>query len=140
MLRERYWPIFALIVSVVACLGYAALRSELPAWWRGHGGGIPYVLFWILLWFAAFPKRKYISFICVGCVLATCGLELLQAINFPEPLELFRRTWLGAAWLGHGYDSRDIPPYIIGGILGWLVCYVMPIGKSQKTDLASVRE
>lgn len=112
-------PALACLASVILCLLYAAFRDQLPAWWRGHGGGIPYVLFWILLWLTILPRRSAIVPICVGCVLLTCGLEFFQLVHGLGWLDDFRRTRFGAAWLGFGFDWNDMPPYFIGGILGW---------------------
>ena len=59
-------------------------------------------------------------------VLAICGLEFLQLHN-PEPLATFRRTRFGAALLGNVFVWADIPPYFIGGLIGWLVLWVLNI-------------
>ena len=129
-------PAVACLISVVACLLYAATRSYLPDWWRGHGGGIPYVIFWILLWLTLLPSRRLIVPICVGCVLMTCLLECFQLFEGPEWLREFRRTRFGAAWLGFGFDWKDIPPYIIGGVCGWVLgrCLVLDDVNSKKVD------
>ncbi len=111
----------ACIVSVGLCFLYAFSRDQLPSWWRNHGGGVPYVTFWILLWLTAFPKRSAVVYVCVICVLATCALELFQLYSGPQWLNDFRRTRFGAAWIGYGYDSNDIPAYFLGGAFGWLV-------------------
>lgn len=121
----RTLPLVACLASVAVCLLYAGVRSQLTGWWRGHGGGVFYVLFWVLLWFTLLPKRRYALPICVACVLLTCCLELFQLVQGPPWLDEFRRTPLGAAWLGYGYDARDIPPYLIGGSVGWLLGFVL---------------
>ena len=51
-------PLIACLCSAVICLLYAAVRPQLPDWWRHHGGGVPYVLFWISLWFTLIPDRR----------------------------------------------------------------------------------
>jgi len=121
MIRSRIVPILFCIASVVTCFAYAWTRGQLPDWWRNHGGGIPYVVFWICLWHVLLPQRKYIPAICIGCVLFTCLLEFVQATSLPQPLDDFRRTRFGAAWLGYGFDAHDIPPYFLGGIVGWFL-------------------
>ena len=135
--KQRLLPISLCVVSVAACFAYASMRSGLPEWWRNHGGGVPYVLFWITLWYAVFPRRKYIVAICVGCALFTCLLEFLQAAQLPEILENFRRTKFGAAWLGYGYDFRDIPPYFLGGIAGWLLLVLISRHKPNESERTS---
>ena len=114
-------PGIACLLSVGLCFLYAAYRSELPSWWRNHGGGFPYVLFWVLLWLTLIPRRKAILGVCVGCVLITCGLEFFQLYRGPQWLIEFRATRFGAAWLGAGFDWNDIPPYFLGGIAGGLL-------------------
>ena len=109
----------ALFGSIVLCFMYAAARVQLPNWWRQHGGGIPYVFFWIMLWMNFIPRRDCVLIICVACVVLTCCLEVMQLYEGPNWLYEFRRTTLGAGWLGSGFDVWDIPPYFIGGALGW---------------------
>ena len=129
--KTRLLPISLCLASVFACFAYAYLRSDLPDWWRNHGGGVPYVISGITLWFAIFPKPKFIIAICVGCVLITCLLEFLQAVEMPQLLEDFRRTRLGAAWLGYGFDVLDIPPYFLGGVIGWWLVKLVSLGTPQ---------
>jgi len=112
-------PLIACLLSVLVCLLYAGVRPHLSGWWRDHGGGVPYVIFWILLWFTVIPNRRWVMKICVAVVLATCFLEIFQLYDGPIWLQDFRRTRLGAAWLGHGFDWHDFPPYMIGGVCGW---------------------
>ncbi len=100
-------------------------------WWRLVGGGIPYVAFWIFLWFAAFPHRKLIAPICAGVVLTTCFLEVMQLWN-PEPLASIRKTKLGLALLGNTFQWPDFPPYFIGGVVGFLVLRL--IARDTETD------
>lgn len=80
-------------------------------------------MFWILLWFTAFPERRFIQRITVGCVLFTCFLEVMQLWRY-EPLVKFRATPIGAALLGSTFAWGDIPPYFIGGVVGFAVLYL----------------
>ena len=107
-------------VSVVACLAYACFRDRLPDWWRGYGGGIPYVVFWITFCFIFFPYRRCILSICLSAVSLTSMLEVLQLWK-PDWLLRFRSTRFGAALLGTGFDWNDFLPYFIGGLIGYLV-------------------
>ena len=92
---------------------------------------MPYVLFWTLLWFIAFPNRKSILPICFSCVLFTCLLEFGQLWN-PEPLASFRATKFGAALLGSGFVWADMPPYFLGGILGYIVLRIQLLFQSPE--------
>ncbi len=121
-IRSRIIPLVACLIPVVACLAYGKFRQDLPDWWRLVGGGIPYVLFWILLWFIAFPYRTRIMRICVGVVAFTCLLEVLQLWN-PEPLAQFRRTKFGAALLGNTFQWSDFPAYFAGGAIAFVILH-----------------
>ena len=119
---SRRWAIMlACSVSVVWCLAYAGFRSQLSNdWIRQNGGGVPYTVFWILFVAVFWPSKRLVLRICVLVVLAVCGLEFFQLYN-PEPLASFRQTRFGAALLGSTFVWSDIPPYFIGGLVGWLV-------------------
>lgn len=119
---SRRWPIMlACAVSVVWCLAYGFFRSQLSNdWIRDNGGGVPYTVFWVLLVAVFWPSKRFALRISILVVLAVCGLEFFQLYN-PEPLASFRRTRFGAALLGSTFVWNDIPPYFIGGLVGWAV-------------------
>lgn len=123
---SRRWPIIvACLLSVVLCLAYGAFRSRLDNQWiQQNGGGVPYTVFWILLAAVFWPSKRLALRICVLAVLVVCGLEFFQLYN-PEPLATFRRTRFGAALLGSTFVWADIPPYFIGGVIGWLILMVV---------------
>ena len=120
--QPRIIAVLLVVIAVIGCLTYAWCRPSLPPWWRGHGGGIPYVLFWIFLAFLVWPARKHALRICVAVVLVTTALEFLQLWN-PEPLATIRSTRFGVALLGNSFDWADIPPYFVGGLIGYLVLF-----------------
>ena len=123
---SRRWPIIVTcLLSVVLCLAYGAFRSRLDNQWiQQNGGGVPYTVFWILLAAVFWPTKRLALRICVLAVLVVCGLEFFQLYN-PEPLATFRRTRFGAALLGSTFVWADIPPYFIGGVIGWLILMVV---------------
>lgn len=123
-MQRRLVSGIACVATVVVLLLYARFRASLPGWLKANGGGVPYVVFWILLWFTICPKRRFIVPICVGCVLMTCLLEFGQLWN-PEPLAGFRKTKVGAAWLGSTFVWDDFPPYFIGGAVGYFVLLLL---------------
>lgn len=108
------------VLSAGLLVGYSKVRHQLPAWWEAHGGGIPYVTFWIMLWFAIQPRPALINRICAVVVALTCVVEVAQLWN-PQPLATFRKTTIGAGLLGSSFGWDDFPAYFIGGIIGWLV-------------------
>lgn len=122
---ERKWLLAACGLSVIVCLTYAMVRSSLPhGWLRANGGGVPYVVFWALVAAVGWPRKEFakeFAFrIALITTLVTCGLECFQLYN-PEPLATFRRTRFGAALLGASFAWADIPPYFIGGGIGWAI-------------------
>lgn len=119
-------------LAVLACLGYAAIRSSLPlGWFRDNGGGVPYVVFWAVLLAVFWPQKELAFRIALIATIATCGLEFLQLYN-PQPLAAFRQTRFGAALLGSSFNWADIPPYLIGGALGW--CIIRYCGQSKRVS------
>ena len=110
------------LAMVSLCVAYHFSRRSLPQWWRGSGGGVPYVMFWVSFWFVFFPRSRHLSAIAIGCTLFTCGLEVLQLWQ-PAWLTALRSTVLGAAVLGNEFAWSDLPPYVIGGVLGWLMLH-----------------
>lgn len=130
---KRTWAAAACLVSVGLCLAYAWVRIDLPPWWKGHGGGIPYVLFWITLGFVLFPFRRRILPIVLAACLMTCLLEFLQLWK-PDWLMQIRGTRFGAALLGSGFDWNDFPPYFMGAALGAIVLVALSTGFSETRD------
>ena len=127
---SRRWPVMvACLLSVAWCLAYAFFRSRLDNQWiQQNGGGVPYTVFWILLAAVFWPSKRLALRICILAVLVICGLEFFQLYN-PEPLATFRRTRFGAALLGNTFVWADIPPYFIGGVIGWVL--LMAVGARQ---------
>ena len=110
--------------AVMVCLAYANFRDQLPNWWRWHGGGIPYVVFWITFWFVFFPFRRCLIPICLFAVSMTCFLEFAQLWK-PDWLVQIRATRFGAALLGSGFVWSDFPPYLLGGIVGYCLLKIV---------------
>jgi hypothetical protein len=130
----RIIPGLCCLGAVVACLAYARYRAGMPDWWRGSGGGIPYVAFWAALGYSFFPRRRWLLAICTWAVVGTCGLEFLQLWK-PEWLTQFRATRFGAALLGSGFTWSDMPPYFIGGLIAYFVLAVTSRFSNTKRQL-----
>ena len=118
-ISRRVAPALFCLVAIAACLSYAFIRHHLTGWWRENAGGVPYVVFWIALWFTVFPYRRCALPISIFAVAFTCVLEFLQLWQ-PEWLLRIRATRFGAALLGSGFAWHDFLPYFIGGILGYV--------------------
>ncbi len=83
---------------------------------------VSYVVFWCLIAFLLFPKRKAITPIAVGVLLATFTLEILQQWQ-PPWLQEFRGTYLGGALVGTKFGASDFLYYVVGGLIGWFWMY-----------------
>jgi len=122
------------LASVGICLAYSHWRSELPSWWKQNGGGIPYVVFWVLFWFMLFPYRRCVLPICVFATSFTCLLEFFQLWQ-PAWLMQVRATKFGAALLGSGFTWDDFPPYFLGGFFGYVILFfVTQANGSDRTN------
>jgi len=47
-------------------------------WFNDYGAGLLYEIFWILIVFAIFPRKKLVNKIPVWVFIITCALEVLQ--------------------------------------------------------------
>lgn len=131
---RRSIAVLVCVASAVLCFAYAYFRQQLPDWWRGHGGGIPYVVFWIAIGFVVFPYRRAIVPVSIFATGFTCLLEILQLWH-PSWLSEFRASRFGAALIGSGFDWRDFPPYFIGGLMGWAVLnFLAKICREKDTE------
>lgn len=135
---RRWVALILCAVMVGLCFLYAALRADLPTWWAQHGGGVPYVMFFIAFFCTLFPDPRYLLPIVVVVALGTCGLEFMQLWQ-PDWLTQIRATKFGAALLGTTFVWNDMPPYFIGGLAGYAMMaaawrFSCPIA-SRKTTL-----
>ena len=115
------------LFAVAILLAYARFRSQLPDWWAANGGGIPYVVFWMALAFAIWPRRRLVNRITVLVLAGTCLIEFAQLWN-PEPLASLRATRVGAGLLGTSFHWDDFPPYFLGAAVGWGLLRLITFG------------
>ena len=97
-----------LALLIVTPLGFATKLYSGPgaAWVGNYGGGLVYVVFWILVVLAIAPRLPP-GRVAVGVLCVTCGLELLQLWR-PPLLEAFRSTYLGRALVGSTFRHPRI--------------------------------
>lgn len=124
-MKRRIFPLVGFVLAIVLCYIYAQTRGQFPEWWRNHAGGILYVLMGIMLSYVAFPKPKWILSICIGVVFIASALEVLQLWDF-EPLTTLRKFKVGAALFGTVFRWPDFPPYVIGGVIGYITLRLIP--------------
>ena len=70
----------------------------MPDWWRMHGSGIPYVVFWISFWYMVFPFRRGVLPICILVTTITCLIEFMQLWKPPWLMQLRNQVWRSVAW------------------------------------------
>lgn len=135
MNRQRLIALLLASLSAVSLVVYSRYRSRLPPWWAANGGGIPYVVFWMALVFAIWPRRKSVNRIGLLVLLGTCLIEFAQLWN-PEPLASFRATRIGAGLLGTSFHWDDFPPYFLGAAVGWGLLRLICAGQPDMRQLA----
>ncbi len=114
------WPI-VLSLCVITPLGFWFKAYNGPGrwWFNDYGGGVAYEIFWCLIVFFFWPKKKDAVKIAVGVFVVTCALETLQLWH-PAFLQQIRSTFSGKALLGTTFVWWDFPHYILGSFIGWL--------------------
>jgi glycopeptide antibiotics resistance protein len=116
-----YRPI-ALWLSLVSIVPFGLVtkfyRGWGQAWLNDAFGGIPYVIFWMLLGAVVWPQSRPRT-LALGVFCATCALEFLQLWQ-PPWLQAVRATLLGRLVLGNTFTWGDFLYYAIGCGLGWL--------------------
>jgi len=106
---------------VVTPLGFLfKIYPGLGRWWfNDYGAGLLYEIFWILIVFAIFSRKKLINKIPVWVFIITCALEVLQLWH-PKFLEMIRSSFIGSALIGTTFAWWDFAHYAFGCFLGWL--------------------
>jgi hypothetical protein len=107
------------VLAVVTPLGFATKLYTGPgAAWIGSGaGGLLYVVFWIFVVLALFPRLSP-GRIALAVFAATSALELLQLWQ-PTFLAPTRASFLGHALLGSTFAWSDFPYYAAGALAAW---------------------
>lgn len=116
-----------LSLLAVTPLGFALKFYAAPGrnWVSNYAAGILYEIFWCLVLFFLWPRRKFTAPIAAGVLVVTCLLEVLQLWH-PPALEGVRSTFLGRTLIGTTFSWWDFPHYVLGCALGWL--WMLQIG------------
>jgi hypothetical protein len=88
-------------------------------WFNNSAAGMLYVIFWCLVPFFLWPRKRSATRIAVVVLAATSMLEVLQLWH-PWLLEQVRATFLGRALVGTTFSWGDFAYYLLGCALGWL--------------------
>jgi len=115
----RNYALYPLLI--VTPLGFLFKLYAGPGnrWFNDYGAGLLYELFWILVFFMAFPGRKSADRIPPWVFVVTSALECLQLCHTPL-LEKIRSTFVGKTLIGTNFVGWDFPHYAAGCLLGWL--------------------
>lgn len=110
-----------LLLSIAFIVPFGLLtkfyRGVGQAWLNDTFGGIPYVIFWMLLVALIWPRPRPTG-IALTVFFATCLLEFLQLWQ-PDWLQAIRATLPGRLVLGNSFTWSDFPYYAIGCFFGW---------------------
>lgn len=125
-LVKRKWIV---VSGLLAGVGGFALwyyyRGPGEYWLRFFVSCSIYEIFWCMVGFYFFNRRRYITKIVISVFFVTCVLEVLQLWNPPLLLEI-RRTLIGMAVLGTSFFWTQFPFYIVGCIIAWKLMWVLP--------------
>lgn len=117
----RTYAIIFLTILVPLGFGLKFYPGPGRAWVNNSLGGTAYVIFWCLVFFAVWPRRRAVNPIVIGVFAVTCALEALQLVDHPV-LDSIRGTFLGRTLIGNTFVWSDYIYYVIGAVLGrlWL--------------------
>jgi hypothetical protein len=116
---RRWWILLSL--CLITPLGFWFKFYDGPGrwWFNDYGGGVAYEIFWCLVAFFFWPRKKDAAKIAVWVFAITCVLETLQLWH-PPFLEHIRVTFAGKAIIGTTFVWWDFPHYALGSFIGWL--------------------
>ena len=118
-MKRRHWIILSIAPVIPAGLACKWFPGTGAWWFNDYGAGVLYEIFWCLVIFSFWPRKKNAWKIALGVFAATCLLEVLQLWHGWESLEQVRRTFLGRTLLGTTFAGWDFPHYALGCTLGW---------------------
>jgi hypothetical protein len=113
--------IIFLFLILITPLGFLTKFYTGPAqnWVADNFSGVLYEIFWCLILQFFFPVLKQAA-IAVSVLVATTILEFLQLWH-PPFLENIRQNFLGRTLIGNSFSWLDLPYYVIGCFLGWVL-------------------
>jgi hypothetical protein len=118
--HTRKYIVLALLVVTPAGFLFKFYSGPAQWWFNNYGAGLLYEVFWILIGFFFWPKKKLANKIALWVLIGTSVLEVLQLWH-PWHLEKIRSYFLGRALIGTSFTWWDFPHYVVGCLLGWLV-------------------
>lgn len=111
-----------LSLCVITAMGFLFWNYNGPfrIWFKYYATVSVYEVFWCLAVFFLWPMKKNALKIAVWVFIVSCVLEALQLWR-PEFLQRIRATFLGAVIIGTSFVWWQIPHYILGGVIGFVL-------------------
>jgi hypothetical protein len=121
--RNNSWParrriVACLLITVPAGFGLKLYQGPGQDWVNNYAAGVLYEIFWCLVLFFLWPRRRHIVRIALGVLVGTGLLEWIQLWH-PWILEQVRASFLGRTLIGTTFSWWDFPHYALGCALGW---------------------
>lgn len=110
---------FSLLIVTLLGFFFKFYRGTGQAWFNDYGAAVWYEIFWCLLIYAIFSRKKAVQNIPIAVFFATSFLEFLQLSNLPI-LQTIRSYTLGRFLIGTTFAWWDFPHYLLGCLLGWV--------------------
>ncbi len=118
MTPVRRWILLSLFIVTPLGFGFKFYEGPGRWWFCYYGAGVMYEIFWCLVFFFLFPRKKNITTIVVTVLAVTCALEVMQLWQ-ADWLLAIRSTYPGWALLGTTFVWWDFPHYVLGCAVGW---------------------
>jgi hypothetical protein len=118
-LKSNYLVLLELPIVIILGFLSKLYRGPYHLWLNNSLGGVFYVIFFILLFSLAVPKKR-VLFVSLLVLIGTSGLEFLQLWH-PPFLEAIRGTFIGVTILGNTFVPSDFIYYFIGGVSGFFL-------------------
>ena len=119
------------VLAVVTPLGLLTKFYSGPgsSWVSSQAGGFLYVVFWVFVALALFPRMSQWS-VSLAVAIATSVLEFVQLWH-PPFLERIRSSFLGHAVLGSTFAWSDFPYYAAGALTAYAVARTIAPARSS---------
>lgn len=133
MITPRSLSLLLALFCALTLVLYDQLREVLPIQLEYWAGGVLYVMFWSLLFYAIVLERISPLWTCLITTLTTCLIEFSQLWH-PPFLEEIRSYKIGYAILGTTFGWSDFPPYFLGGCLAYLGMLFISTGTALQLE------
>ncbi|MEJ2048795.1 MAG: DUF2809 domain-containing protein [Calditrichota bacterium] len=130
-LLNRKWSIISIVIIIPVGFYTKFYSGPASGWVNNSLGGIPYVLFWSLVFFLIAPRTSPLKIVAIVFIL-TGILEFLQLWH-PVFLESIRSYFLGRAIIGSSFSRSDFFYYFIGAITAFLL--IMFLRKTETKNI-----